>query len=186
MKCKKTMWNSIVANSLFSHFVKQDMSDTEYVMLLQVCACIDSGVKLNNWLLVSVLSIIINNDNRLSCHYFTMTNFCREHVFYTLPLLFLYVYVSSRNLANQLLCRNFILAFDFMTQYIHIVDRIILHLSPHDYWKALSNMSIRYANVLTPARWGHLRLIPGRYKTFFSAPKHPDRLRSSPRLLFEG
>lgn len=58
---------------------------------------------------MSVVSIVINIDNRLSCHYFTMTDFCREHVFYTLPLLFLFIHVSSRNLANQLLCRNFYL-----------------------------------------------------------------------------
>jgi len=37
-------------------------------------------------------------------------------------------------------------------------------------------MSIRYAKVLNPAQSRDLRLIPGRYKTFFSAPKHPDRL----------
>jgi len=37
-------------------------------------------------------------------------------------------------------------------------------------------MSIRYAKVLNPARSSDLRLIPGRYKTFFTAPKHPDRL----------
>lgn len=44
MTCKTTIQNSIIVNLFILHFVKQDVSDNEYLIVLEVRTFIDAGV----------------------------------------------------------------------------------------------------------------------------------------------